>query len=53
LVPTNASDIRAQRNHARLRPARTGQKDADVRAEMLDAFAEWAARVIEKNSKRG
>jgi predicted alpha/beta-hydrolase family hydrolase len=33
--------------------AHTGRKDAEVRAEMLDAFAEWAARVIEKNSKRG
>jgi uncharacterized protein len=25
-------------------PARTGRKDAEVRAEMLDAFAAWAAR---------
>jgi len=23
-------------------PARTGRKDADVRSEMLDAFADWA-----------
>jgi hypothetical protein len=34
-------------------PARTGRKDAEVRAEMLDAFAAWAARVIEENRKRG
>jgi len=34
-------------------PARTGRKDADIRAEMLDTFAAWAAHVIEKNSKRG
>jgi uncharacterized protein len=27
-------------------PARTGRKDADVRAEMLDAMAEWMTRVI-------
>ncbi len=27
-------------------PARTGRKDADVRAEMLDAMAEWIRRVI-------
>ncbi|TMJ03525.1 MAG: alpha/beta hydrolase [Alphaproteobacteria bacterium] len=29
-------------------PARTGRKDADVRAEMLDAMAEWIARVVAK-----
>ena len=27
-------------------PARTGRKDADVLAEMLDIFAEWVARVV-------
>jgi hypothetical protein len=27
-------------------PARTGRKDADVRAEMLDAAAEWIDHVI-------
>jgi predicted alpha/beta-hydrolase family hydrolase len=27
-------------------PARTGRKDADVRREMLDAFAEWARSAI-------
>jgi len=27
-------------------PARTGKKDADVRREMLDAFAAWVAKVI-------
>ena len=26
-------------------PARTGRKDAEVRAEMLDAFAKWAEKV--------
>jgi hypothetical protein len=26
-------------------PARTGRKDADVRAEMLDALARWIDRV--------
>ena len=26
-------------------PARTGRKDAEVLAEVLDAFAEWIARV--------
>jgi predicted alpha/beta-hydrolase family hydrolase len=26
-------------------PARTGRKDADVRAEMLDAFARWVAEL--------
>ncbi|HSH99598.1 MAG TPA: alpha/beta family hydrolase [Reyranella sp.] len=27
-------------------PARTGRKDADIRREMIDAFAAWAERVI-------
>jgi len=27
-------------------PARTGKKDADVRREMLDAFATWVGKVI-------
>ena len=27
-------------------PARAGKKDADVRREMLDAFAAWVAKVI-------
>jgi predicted alpha/beta-hydrolase family hydrolase len=29
-------------------PARTGRKDADIRREMLDAFAAWAERVAEQ-----
>jgi hypothetical protein len=29
-------------------PARTGRKDLEVRAELLDAMAEWIARVIAK-----
>jgi len=43
----------ADADHSFHVPARTGRKDAEVRAEMLDAFAAWAARVIEKNGKRG
>lgn len=31
-------------------PARTGRKDAEVRAEMLDALAEWVARIVTKGS---
>jgi hypothetical protein len=27
-------------------PARSGRKDADVRNEMLDIFAEWTLQVI-------
>ena len=27
-------------------PARTGRKDAEVRAEMLDAFATWVERTV-------
>ena len=27
-------------------PARTGRKDAEVRAEMLDAFAAWVDRTV-------
>ena len=32
-------------------PARSGRKDADVRNEMLDAFAEWAARIAVSSRK--
>jgi len=32
-------------------PARTGKKDAQVRAEMLDAFAKWIAVAIAGSSK--
>ena len=38
----------ADADHSFHVPARTGRKDAEVRAEMLDTFAAWAARVIEK-----
>jgi predicted alpha/beta-hydrolase family hydrolase len=38
----------ADADHSFHVPARTGRKDAEVRAEMLDAFAAWAAHVIEK-----
>ncbi|MEA2877494.1 MAG: uncharacterized protein QOF14_2690 [Hyphomicrobiales bacterium] len=33
----------AEADHSFHVPARTGRKDAEVRAEMLDAFAAWAA----------
>jgi predicted alpha/beta-hydrolase family hydrolase len=36
----------AEADHSFHVPARTGRKDADVRAEMLDAFAEWLRRVV-------
>jgi predicted alpha/beta-hydrolase family hydrolase len=42
----------AEADHSFHVPARTGRKDAEVRAEMLDAFAAWAARIA-GNSKRG
>ncbi len=29
-------------------PARSGRKDADVRGEMLDAFAAWTLAVVEQ-----
>ena len=29
-------------------PARTGRKDADVRAELLDTFADWISMVIDR-----
>jgi len=35
----------ADADHSFHVPARTGRKDADVRAEMLDAMADWIARV--------
>ena len=31
-------------------PARSGRKDADVRGEMLDAFAAWTLAVVERRS---
>jgi predicted alpha/beta-hydrolase family hydrolase len=34
----------AEADHSFHVPARTGRKDAEVRAEMLDAFAAWAVR---------
>jgi len=36
----------ADADHSFHVPARSGRKDADVRAEMLDAMAEWVARVV-------
>jgi dienelactone hydrolase len=36
----------ADADHSFHVPARSGRKDADVRAEMLDAMAEWIARVV-------
>jgi predicted alpha/beta-hydrolase family hydrolase len=35
----------ADADHSFHVPARTGRKDADVRAEMLDAFAAWVERI--------
>ena len=42
----------ADADHSFHVPARTGRKDAEVRAEMLDAFAAWVARIA-GISKRG
>jgi len=42
----------ADADHSFHVPARTGRKDAEVRAEMLDALPQWAAHVIE-TGKRG
>jgi predicted alpha/beta-hydrolase family hydrolase len=42
----------ADADHSFHVPARTGRKDAEVRAEMLDVFAAWAERIA-GNSKRG
>jgi hypothetical protein len=36
----------ADADHSFHVPARTGRKDADIRAEMLDAFAAWIARIV-------
>jgi len=36
----------ADADHSFHVPARSGRKDADVRAEMLDAMAEWIGRVV-------
>jgi uncharacterized protein len=39
--------LAAEANHSFHVPARSGRKDDDVRAELLQAFAEWVATVIE------
>jgi predicted alpha/beta-hydrolase family hydrolase len=36
-------------NHSFHVPARTGRKDAEVRAELLDALAEWIGKVVAGN----
>jgi predicted alpha/beta-hydrolase family hydrolase len=36
----------AEADHSFHVPARTGRTDAQVRADMLDAFSEWAAHII-------
>ena len=33
-------------------PARSGRKDADVRAEMLDALAGWIEKVVSRSPQR-
>src|SRR5215218_6113030 len=38
----------ADADHSFHVPARSERKDADIRAEMLDTFAEWTARVVTK-----
>jgi predicted alpha/beta-hydrolase family hydrolase len=38
----------ADADHSFHVPARSGRKDADIRAEMLDALAEWTARILTK-----
>ena len=38
----------ADADHSFHVPARTGRKDADVRAEVLDTMVEWIARIIAK-----
>jgi hypothetical protein len=38
--------LQADADHSFHVPARTGRKDAQVRAEMLDTLAAWADRVI-------
>ncbi len=36
----------ADANHSFKVPARTGRKDADVRAELADALAAWVGRIL-------
>ena len=43
----------ADADHSFHVPARTGRKDAEVRGEMLDAIAEWTARVSSPGRLRG
>ena len=43
----------ADADHSFHVPARTGRKDAEVRGEMLDAMAEWIARVLRQGRLRG
>ena len=43
-------DSFADADHSFHVPARTGRKDADVRTELLDAMADWVARIATKKS---
>jgi predicted alpha/beta-hydrolase family hydrolase len=45
LAPRATLKLFADADHSFHVPARTGRKDAEVRAEMLDAFAAWAERL--------
>ena len=42
LAPRASLRLLDEADHSFHVPARTGRKDAEVRAEMLDAFAAWA-----------
>jgi dienelactone hydrolase len=46
LGPGATLELYADADHSFHVPARTGRKDAQVRAEMLDALTGWTDRVI-------
>ena len=51
LAPGAALKLFQDADHSFHVPARTGRKDADVRGEMLDAFAGWIDEVINGRAK--
>jgi predicted alpha/beta-hydrolase family hydrolase len=46
LGPNTTLELIQEGDHSFHVPARSGRKDADVRAELLDAVASWSATVM-------
>ena len=51
LGPRATLKLLGEADHSFHVAARTGRKDADVRAEMLDALAGWSQNVLKSSEK--